>query len=432
MKIAVDGRGYGTAARVLRAGNHAAADQHGQLVAGLATYGGMAGDDATSVEFARSYDVAAQAAVDGLADVVDAFATLAQLTRQSLRNHQHADLAAVFGHPAPDPASLDFEPGTVSVGACAVPSALGSNPVDLPPLWEHVVDRLEGYAWPDADTGRLRSAAALWRTSAEYVERLVPSCESAVAQLQTQRSPEVPLALQALHDLGTTLSGLAVEMLAIGDACEQYAAAVEEHRAVVRGILTDLAFEAGLTVVAGTVLSVVTVGGAAVAGGAIAGWRIVAAARKVLVTLRALRDLHRARAVARLTEVVDRIGPLRRVLLRLKRGRRLKALERTVKARGAPGTPLDPATRPPQAGANWIGRVADNGKGEVWQRPGAPRNHDMIRIQDPTPRYPDGSVRFYNSEGQPIDLNGKPTGRHETHVAINPDGTFPIPKGWKP
>jgi RHS repeat-associated protein len=58
------------------------------------------------------------------------------------------------------------------------------------------------------------------------------------------------------------------------------------------------------------------------------------------------------------------------------------------------------------AGANWISRVADNGKGVVWQEPGAMGNANSLRIMESTSRYPNGYVRFYNESGQPIALDG--------------------------
>lgn len=75
-------------------------------------------------------------------------------------------------------------------------------------------------------------------------------------------------------------------------------------------------------------------------------------------------------------------------------------------------------------------RVADNGKGVVWQDPASTGNANSFRIADPTPQYPNGYVRFYNSGGQPIDLLGKPGPNSATHIPIAPDGTYPVPKGW--
>lgn len=79
---------------------------------------------------------------------------------------------------------------------------------------------------------------------------------------------------------------------------------------------------------------------------------------------------------------------------------------------------------------DWTSRVADNGKGTVYQDPGSNGNADMLRVMDPTPMYPNGYVRFYNEHGQPIGLDGKPGSKAATHIPMNPDGTFDLPQGW--
>ena len=101
MRLAVDGGGYHSAAKALRGGNEMAALHYGTLTQKLVGFAGMAGDDHTSEEFAQQYDAAAQEAVSGLDDVVDAFATLCGLSGQSHVNHRRADAAAAYGHPAP-------------------------------------------------------------------------------------------------------------------------------------------------------------------------------------------------------------------------------------------------------------------------------------------------------------------------------------------
>lgn len=88
---------------------------------------------------------------------------------------------------------------------------------------------------------------------------------------------------------------------------------------------------------------------------------------------------------------------------------------------------VDPADAVPDG---WTPRPADSGRGTVWQAPGAAGNADMIRIMDPTDQYPNGYVRFHNSQQQPVDLNGRPGSRPETHIPINPDGTVDVPAGW--
>lgn len=75
----------------------------------------------------------------------------------------------------------------------------------------------------------------------------------------------------------------------------------------------------------------------------------------------------------------------------------------------------------------WVGRVADNGKGIVYQKPGSAGNENMIRIMDPTPMYPKGYVRVHNRYGQPVDVFGKPGPRSDTHIPRDYVGPWP---GW--
>lgn len=92
--------------------------------------------------------------------------------------------------------------------------------------------------------------------------------------------------------------------------------------------------------------------------------------------------------------------------------------------------------RPEGVPKSWEYRRAKNGKGWVWQEPGAVEkygndNSQSQRIQEPDDRYPYGARRYYNKLGQPLDLQGKPTGHGDTHIPNNPDGgPGGIPKGW--
>jgi Flp pilus assembly pilin Flp len=75
----------------------------------------------------------------------------------------------------------------------------------------------------------------------------------------------------------------------------------------------------------------------------------------------------------------------------------------------------------------WASRTTDNGRGIVYQRPGATGRADSIRIMEPTSRYPDGYFRYYNSRGQPLDINGKPGPNSATHIPEKYIGRIP---GW--
>ncbi len=74
----------------------------------------------------------------------------------------------------------------------------------------------------------------------------------------------------------------------------------------------------------------------------------------------------------------------------------------------------------------WVGRTADNGKGIVYQRPGATRNSDSIRIMEPNARNPDGYVVYYNSSNQALNVDGNTARKSTWHTPLTYEG--PLPK----
>ncbi|HXH93130.1 MAG TPA: RHS repeat-associated core domain-containing protein [Thermoanaerobaculia bacterium] len=68
--------------------------------------------------------------------------------------------------------------------------------------------------------------------------------------------------------------------------------------------------------------------------------------------------------------------------------------------------------------SDYTPRVSDSGKGTVYQAPGATGNADMIRVMNPTARYPTGYVVIHNSYGQPVTIDGKTGSPAETHHPI--------------
>ena len=89
-----------------------------------------------------------------------------------------------------------------------------------------------------------------------------------------------------------------------------------------------------------------------------------------------------------------------------------------------------PSENPPGVKPEWSSRAADNGKGTVYQQPGSAGNANMVRIMEPTPQYPNGYVRFYNEQGQPVGLDGKSAPNSATHIPKATDGSYPVPEGW--
>jgi hypothetical protein len=332
--LVVERSGYVDAAVAFQEGNRAAADEHAALVAGLSRTAGMAGDDSTAGSFARDYDLAAGEAVAGLADIVTAFATLGRLTETSLANHADAEARSIIPGALVDTSCLDVPASTyAAVLGATPPSSLGGDPPMLTSQEAWILDRIEGFVWPDADTDRLRDAAALWHRTAGRLDSLAGSCRIAGHALATQRSPEIPLALSAADDLATTVRDLAGSCAALGDHCSAHADAVEAAHAQLRALLTEIL----RLVVEGLVVSAVL---GALSAGAGAGVAIAAVAARVatysprfhavLTTLRALTTA--TTACVRATH-----DALRLQRLRLERFLRVPARnERGVLALGNP------------------------------------------------------------------------------------------------
>ena len=379
----------------------------------------------------------------GSMNLVDAFATLCGLAGQSHVNHRRADIASVFGHPAPDADALDFVPGTVDVRPVRVGVVVGRQRLGR----AGVLGRRHG------PPRGLRLAQRRYRPAARRRGVRLAVCgrrrRRAHDVLQTRSLPDSrartpPRSRSPPRRCATS----GTQCSTCPPRCDPWATLATSTPPPSRAP-SDRRSDPRRPRRRGRphprrrrhrrVLHLREWRGC---GGAIAGWRVVSAAKKILSTLRALEALAKARAVARLTSVVERVRPLRKVLERLRSAKRLRKGGRAAK-RGEvphhkpprrPGDPLDPATRPPTAGADWEGRVTNNGKGEVWQRPGASRDSDCDPNHGANRSLPIRPRAFQRQQQSPSEkLDGKTSGnRSQHHIRIRPDGTYPIPKGWNP
>lgn len=96
MSIRVQARSLEKAADHFVTANGFAAQAYQGLADTVAGFGGMAGDDYTSDEFASTYDGAAQAAVDGMRELVGGLAGMARLLWMTAGNHRSANRASVY------------------------------------------------------------------------------------------------------------------------------------------------------------------------------------------------------------------------------------------------------------------------------------------------------------------------------------------------
>ena len=286
MRIVIEHGGFTSAADACRTGNQISALVCDSLAGKLDGLGGMAGDDATSAEFAASYDDGARQALDTLARLTDAFTGLGRLLTASGANHRHAEAAS---------AAVPYSGGSlddddyVSVSPAAPPSCLGADAPSFGVVDAFILDHIEGFAWPGADVDLLLDAATTWRRVGASVAALEIRCDIAADFLEQQVSPEIPLALAALGELRSLVADTADALIAIGSACEEYADAVRATHDRTRDLLAEIARMVVEGAVVSAIIGGVTGGLGAGAAGSAAVARIASQAPRFHALLVALR-----------------------------------------------------------------------------------------------------------------------------------------------
>ena len=271
-------------------GNQSAALVHHTLLRRLSDSGAMAGDASTAEEFASAYDDAASSCLAAVGDLVDAFTTCGRLTAACLANHGHAENRSLISGRTVFTATPCVA-GYVSVLSCSLPSSLGGDRSGLPPWASWILDQVEGFVWPDADTDRLRAAAAAWRAASFQVADLSAYCSSAIRSFSLLRSPEVPVAVEVTSGLADRCRAVGDQCAVLARACDTYADHVDEQRAAILDLVQDLLRDAVIIEGIGIVLGTLTVGATAAGATALNAARIAATAPRLLRIIATLRTL---------------------------------------------------------------------------------------------------------------------------------------------
>jgi hypothetical protein len=376
--------------------------------------GSMAGTDDAGKAWATSYDERVKEVLGAVNDLNTALQNYGGVVIQAGYNHAVAEHDATPGNQGPAPA-MPPEPASTAGVLSAPPSAGGPGRglVDAVGLMQQV-----GVPVPDGDTDKVSTAADAWdRLATVYqTKTIAEGLEVDARTFRDTQSPEVESIVRDLEELRDAMTSVTDGCAELSQSCKDYKSALEDLRTQLEGILEDLAIELAVTAAIAIAASFVSFGAGAVAGTAKAAQSITKFARIISEAVGAWK------ISKNIASGVKKVGDIA--------GLRAK-LQRIINM-GRKGKPKVPAPPPSGVPPGWVARPADNGMGTVYQQSGAVGNSNSIRIMEPgaNPQYPNGYVRFTNEHNQPINLEGKPGTRAETHIPRNPDGSFPIPKGW--
>lgn len=183
-----------------------------------------------------------------------------------------------------------------------------------------LASHLEGLFWPDADTGKLRTIGEAWTTAGTTVDASTWTIDSAIWQLKTQESPEIPDPVAACTELKQHTGDLADAYQQIGKACSDYAQHVDDHHRMIEDELASFIEWAVAIEVGGAIVGFFTLGlgeGAAQAAQAAEAAEVANTATRVVRILKALVEL--AKTVAEtigtlLTKVTQILADLKNFL----------------------------------------------------------------------------------------------------------------------
>lgn len=326
MRQAVLTGGIDSAAEAFLVAHEVATLSVGSVSDRLSAFGGMAGDDSTSAEFAGSYDPSAAEAVEALADIARAFVTMVRVTRLTAHHHRAAEAASAAGRPLDARADEKSSDSFVDPAPTTPPSSLGPSPESLGHVERWILGHLEGFFWPGADVECLHATAAVWRSAAADTVRLGDRCDLAVAAFDEQRSAEFPVAVAATEQLRGLVTDTAAHCVDLADTCDDYADAVEAARDRTRALLSEIAQMVVEGVAVSALVGLISAGTATGVAASAAAARVAAQSPRfaaVLATLRLSASGVSAKARTARTGLVDtraRLDKFLRVPARNDRG----------------------------------------------------------------------------------------------------------------
>ena len=387
-------------------------------IAMLGDTGAMAGTDDTGAAWAASYDQRVSEILSAVNELTQAMENYGGVVIQAGYNHAVAEHNATPGNTGSAPVKPP-EPASSAGTLSAPPSAggPGSGLLDNVGLMHQV-----GAPVPDGDTDKISTAAAAWdRLGTVYQTTTVAEGLGVDARaFQETRSPEVEYIIGDLEELQQATTSVLNGCAELAQSCADYKTALDDLRTSLEGILEDLAVELATTAAVGVAASFVSFGAGAVAATAKAAHSVTKYARIIAEAVSAWKI---SKNISKGVKSAHDIAGVRHRLQRIKNlGRKNKPEEK----------PPPPAAPPAGVPNGWAARPADIGMGTVYQKPRSLGNSNSVRIMEPgaDSRYPNGYVKFTKEHNQPINLDGRPGGRADTHIPRNPDGTYPIPRGW--
>ncbi|MBB4853395.1 hypothetical protein HNP40_000761 [Mycobacteroides chelonae] len=297
----------------------------------LANSGGMAGTDSAGQKFAKEYDALAKEAFGLGAMTVNAILKAADLLDATAHNHGAADTPPMTLDSIPEKYRHFFPPGWKPSPQNRTPMQTPTAPASLgakaaPSWWETIKDHVEGAAWPNGDSEKLRNAANTWNYLANEISDMAFQVDAPgygqapgdgpMGQVNSQVSPEIPDVMSNLENARNGIDDTVAAFHAAGMACANYAQNIDDVHNKISNEIIMLAATVGAVEVAAAILVPLTVGASEAVSKVVDLARLEEAGRKVALMIREfiaaaeLSTMPTVAAAAQAIGATSRLAPL--------------------------------------------------------------------------------------------------------------------------